>query len=80
MYLEYGLGLKRFPFENVPDLEFMYYSQEHEKALVRLLYAAKRRKVAALLTGEGSGRGQVEGRLCNYAFRVSYSDNRCSDT
>jgi len=51
MYLEYW-RLKRFPFENVPDPEFMYYSQEHEEGLVRLLYAAKRRKGAALLTGE----------------------------
>lgn len=51
MYLEYW-GLKDYPFENVPDPEFMYYSQEHEEGLVRLLYAAKRRKGAALLTGE----------------------------
>jgi general secretion pathway protein A len=51
MYLEYW-GLKRFPFENVPDPDFMYYSQEHEEALVRLIYAAKRRKGAALLTGD----------------------------
>jgi general secretion pathway protein A len=33
------------------------YSSEHEEALVRLFYAAKRRKGAALLTGEiGSGK------------------------
>ena len=51
MYLEYW-NLKEYPFENVPDPEFMYYSQEHEEALVRLIYAAKRRKGAALLTGD----------------------------
>lgn len=51
MYLKYW-GLERYPFENVPDPEFMYYSQEHEEALFRLIYAAKRRKGAALLTGE----------------------------
>jgi general secretion pathway protein A len=51
MYLEYW-GFKEYPFENVPDPDFMYYSQEHEEALVRLIYAAKRRKGAALLTGE----------------------------
>ncbi|MBU4345103.1 MAG: AAA family ATPase [Proteobacteria bacterium] len=51
MYLEYW-GLKKFPFENVPDPEFMYYSEEHEEALVRLIYAAKRKKGAALLTGD----------------------------
>lgn len=51
MYLEYW-GFKKYPFENVPDPEFMYYSQAHEEALVRLVYAAKRRKGAALLTGD----------------------------
>jgi general secretion pathway protein A len=51
MYLEYW-GLKKYPFENVPDPEFMYYSSEHEEALVRLLYVMKRNKGAALLTGE----------------------------
>jgi len=30
----------------------MYYSREHNEGLVRLLYAVKRRKGAALLTGE----------------------------
>ncbi len=57
MYLEYW-GFKTFPFENVPDPEFMYYSQEHEEALVRLIYATKRRKGAALLTG-GVGCGKT---------------------
>lgn len=50
MYLEYW-GLKKCPFENTPDPEFMYYSSEHQEALVRLLYAAKRNKGAVLLTG-----------------------------
>jgi len=51
MYLEYW-GLQKFPFENVPDPEFMYYSAEHEEALARLVYAVKRNKGAVLLTGE----------------------------
>lgn len=51
MYLEYW-RLGKYPFENVPDPEFMFYSKEHEEALARLLYAAKRKKGAALLTGE----------------------------
>ena len=56
MYLEYW-GFKKFPFENVPDPEFMYYSHEHVEALARLVYAVKRRKGAALLTGDiGSGK------------------------
>lgn len=51
MYLEYW-DFKEYPFENVPDPKFMYYSENHEEALVRLIYAAKRRKGAALLTGD----------------------------
>jgi general secretion pathway protein A len=51
MYLDYW-GLKKFPFENVPDPEFMYYAKEHEEALVRLLYIIRRNKGAALLSGE----------------------------
>ena len=51
MYLEYW-GLQKFPFENAPDPEFMYYSSEHEEGLVRLVYAVKRNKGAVLLTGE----------------------------
>jgi len=59
MYLDYW-GLNTFPFENVPDPDFMYYSPEHQEALVRLLYAVKRMKGAALLTGEiGSGKTTV---------------------
>jgi len=56
MYLDYW-KVNKYPFENVPDPDFMYYSPEHEEALVRLLYAVKRMKGAALLTGEiGSGK------------------------
>lgn len=56
MYLDYW-GLAKYPFENVPDPEFMFHSQEHDEALVRLLYAAKRKKGAALLTGDvGTGK------------------------
>lgn len=51
MYLDYW-GFQKYPFENVPDPDFMYYSTEHEEALVRLLYIIKRNKGAALLTGE----------------------------
>jgi len=44
MYLEYW-GLKEFPFENVPNPKFMYYSEEFEEALIRLLYAVDRKRV-----------------------------------
>ena len=50
-------GLKEKPFENTPDLRFLYYSQQHKEALARLLYVVRERKGAALLTGEyGSGK------------------------
>lgn len=51
MYLDYW-GLKKYPFENVPDPEFMFYSAEHEEALARLVYAVRRNKGAVLLTGD----------------------------
>lgn len=56
MYQEYW-GFKEKPFENTPDPRFMYYSLKHEEALMRLLYAAKEKKGAAMLSGEyGSGK------------------------
>jgi len=56
MYEQYW-GLKEKPFENTPDPHFMYYSRKHEEALMRLLYAIKEEKGAAMLTGEyGSGK------------------------
>ena len=59
MYLEYW-GLQKFPFENAPDPDFMYYSAEHQEALIRLVYAAKRSKGAVLLTGEiGCGKTMI---------------------
>lgn len=56
MYEKYW-GLTEKPFENTPDPRFMYYSKKHEEALMRLLYAVKEEKGAAMLTGEyGSGK------------------------
>jgi type II secretory pathway predicted ATPase ExeA len=50
MYEQYW-GLIEKPFENTPDPRFLYYSQEHEEGLSRLIYAVEQRKGAALLTG-----------------------------
>ena len=56
MYQEYW-GFKEKPFENTPDPRFLYYSSQHEEALMRLLYAVREKKGAALLSGEfGSGK------------------------
>lgn len=51
MYEKYW-GLNVPPFENVPDPRFIYWSSKHEEALMRLMYAAKGRKGAAMLTGD----------------------------
>ena len=59
MYEKYW-GLKELPFENVPDPRFMYHSAQHEEALMRLLYATKAQKGAAMLSGEiGCGKTTV---------------------
>jgi general secretion pathway protein A len=49
--------LKEKPFENTPNPRFIYYSQRHEEAFSRMLYAIRERKGALILTGEcGSGK------------------------
>jgi len=49
--------LKEKPFENTPDPRFIFFTQRHDEALSRMLYAMRERKGAALLTGEyGSGK------------------------
>lgn len=50
MYEKYWQLTKK-PFENTPDPEFLYHSNQHEEALARLLYAIRERKGAAVLTG-----------------------------
>ncbi|ODS32488.1 MAG: hypothetical protein SCARUB_02389 [Candidatus Scalindua rubra] len=51
MYEKYW-GINALPFENVPDPRFLYRSKQHEEALMRLIYATKAQKGAAMLTGE----------------------------
>jgi type II secretory pathway predicted ATPase ExeA len=51
MYTSYW-GLSEKPFENTPDPRFIYYSQQHEEAMARMLYVVREKKGAALLTGE----------------------------
>lgn len=50
MYEKYW-GLDKKPFENTPDPRFLYYSQQHDEVLARLIYAVRERKGAAVLTG-----------------------------
>lgn len=51
MYLQYW-GLSEIPFKNTPDPKFIFYSKEHEEALVRLLYVVTEGRGGLLLTGE----------------------------
>ncbi len=52
MHYEDYWGLKRAPFENVPDPRFYFPSTRHEEGLHRLLYGVEARKGALMLTGE----------------------------
>lgn len=79
MYLEYW-GFQKYPFENVPDPEFMFYSPEHKEALARLVYAVKRNKGAVLLTGEvGCGKTMLSRvfiqQLAEYGFDIGLITN-----
>ena len=56
MYQAYW-GFTEKPFENTPDPRFFYATPKHEEALMRMLYAVKEHKSAAMLSGEyGSGK------------------------
>ncbi len=50
MYTEYW-SLREKPFELTPDPQYVYYSKEHEEALMRLIYTVRDLKGAMLLTG-----------------------------
>lgn len=52
MHYEDFWGLKKAPFDNVPDPRFYFPSLRHEEGLHRLLYGVEARKGAIMLTGE----------------------------
>lgn len=59
MYEQYW-GLSEKPFQNTPDPKFFYYSQEHEEALSRLIYAIEEQMGAVMLTGSfGCGKTMI---------------------
>jgi len=51
VYLDYW-GLDKKPFENTPDPDYFYFSDEHKEAYDRMIYAVTENKGGALLTGE----------------------------
>lgn len=72
MYKEYW-HLKEKPFENTPDPRFLYYSSQHEEALMRLTYAIQERKGAAMLTGVfGCGKTLLSQALLEKFERGNY--------
>lgn len=72
MYLEYW-GLERYPYEIVPDVKFVYFSDRYREAMARILYALHRRKGAALLTGDvGCGKTTLSRALIQQLSREDY--------
>ena len=51
MYLNYW-KLTKSPFKNTPDLDFFYFSPQHEDAITRMFYTLVEGRGAMLLTGE----------------------------
>jgi general secretion pathway protein A len=69
MHLEYW-GLSEPPFEKAPDPKFIFHSREFDEAAARLLFAVRRNKGAAMLTGErGSGKTLSLIHLADTLFR-----------
>lgn len=84
MYLEYW-GIKKYPFDNVPDPDFFFMSKPHEEGLTRLLYAVERGKGCALLSGEvGAGKttlGKVLLRkISKERYDIAMIANPCLET
>jgi general secretion pathway protein A len=63
MYKEYW-HLDRYPFENTPDPDFLYFSPVHREALGWLTYGIEERKGAVVLTGDvGCGKTVLSRRI-----------------
>jgi general secretion pathway protein A len=45
-------NLTKSPFKNTPDLDFFYFSPQHEEAITRMFYTLVEGRGAMLLTGE----------------------------
>jgi type II secretory pathway predicted ATPase ExeA len=62
-YLEH-FGLGREPFSNAPDARFFFNTAQHNRALLRLLYAVDSNKGLAVLSGGvGTGKTTLARRL-----------------
>ncbi|UFS69105.1 XrtA-associated ATPase [Geomonas sp. RF6] len=62
-------GLRKKPFELVPDPEFIYLSRSHRKALIYLDYGIRERAGFILLTGDvGSGKTTLIRDILNKGY------------
>ncbi len=57
MYTDYW-KLREPPFENVTNSEFVYYSPNHDEALMRLIYTVRHRKGALPTTPQARRRAE----------------------
>lgn len=83
MYKEYW-GFAEYPFENLPNPDYLYKSPVHEEALTRLMYAIENRKGAAMLTGEiGCGKTTISRllfqRLVKRGYQIALIENPSLD-
>jgi general secretion pathway protein A len=79
MYCDYW-QLDQPPFENVANPQVVFYSPNHDEALMRLLYTVKGQKGASMLTGEvGCGKTTIskvfQERLQKANFEVALITN-----
>lgn len=84
MYLNYW-GLTYPPFQNVPDTRYFFKTPKHMEAVIRLLYAVKGSKGAAMLTGEvGCGKTLICFKLLEELRKDKYESvviaNPCLST
>jgi len=62
-YIEH-YGLEREPFSNAPDNRFYFSTEQHEQALLRLMYAVDSNKgLAVLVGGVGTGKTTLARRM-----------------
>ena len=83
MYLDYW-GFQKFPFDNVPDTDFFFMSKPHKEGLTRLIYAVKRGKGCALLSGHiGCGKTTLSRvfmeKILGERLDIGIISNPCAD-
>lgn len=74
-YIEH-YGLEREPFSNAPDARFYFSSEQHEQALLRLMYAVDSNKgLAVLVGGVGTGKTTLARRMLDNLGEDQYESS-----